>query len=703
MAPQILPVPRPRSLAALRGWRLALARGLWGLGAAGALALFLAYLPFNAQTVQEDVRVQSAAVAVAPQVFFGAFTGYVVALHYLTAAVSFVVAALIVWRKSDEAVALLVALGLLLLPNALFSGEGSRLIYAHYGPPWHAWLPLWRNGLATLALLYLPFLLYIFPTGRCEPRWMRWPAWGGGLGLIGLMMGNLQGWVAWEAAGLAYLLWLALALGAQLYRFLRLSSAAERQQTRWFVVAISLIPVWMLVNVFGIAGLSEAEGNLLNLHLQTAVVALIPVGVGLGVLRRGLWGADPIINRTLVYGALTLSVIGLYVLIVGGLSALLQSSGSVLLSALVTGAVAFLFQPLRQRLQRLINRLMYGDRDDPATALAQLGQRLKTAASPETLLLSIVETVAQTLRVPYAAITVRREQSAEMQAEWRSEAVLPGAPLVTTALPLVFQSETLGHLRVAPRAPEEPFSAADQRLLEQIAQQAAPAVHAYRLTADLQRSREKIVTAREEERRRLRRDLHDELGPTLASHALKLEAALEALEPHQTRARAQLQELKTQTQTLVSDVRRLVYDLRPPVLDELGLVSAVREHAQRLAPPASRLQVRVSAPDALPPLSAAVEAAAYRIAVEACTNVIKHARAHDCALEFSSPPGEARRYLRLTITDDGVGLPAQHQAGAGFASMRERAEELGGTCSIHPRAPHGVQVVAQLPLSAPPA
>jgi signal transduction histidine kinase len=504
----------------------------------------------------------------------------------------------------------------------------------------------------------------------------------------------IKQWVAWEIWSLAFLVWFGLAVGSQLYRYFRVSTLAERQQTKWFVAAVALLILWVPISIFGLPGLPEAEGNLLDLHLQILLLMAIPLGVGIGVLRRGLWGADPIINRTLVYGALTLCIILLYVLIVGGLSTLFQFSGSVLLSALVTGAIAFLFQPLRQRLQSAVNRLMYGERDDPATALARLGQRLETALTPEALLPSIVETVAQTLKVPYVALKV---EGFDRLTRWPDAHQVTLSPSRLVSIPLVFQSETLGHLHVAPRTPDEAFSAADRRLLEQITQQAAPAVHAYRLTADLQRSRERIVTAREEERRRLRRDLHDGLGPTLASQALKLEAALEALDTDPIAARAQLGEIKAQTQTLVSDVRRLVYDLRPPVLDELGLVSALREHARRVVPPTSGLRINVSAPASLPPLSAALEVAAYRIAVEALTNVVKHARAQECLIELSISEWRAQKFLTLEIVDDGAGLPNPHHAGVGLASMRERAEELGGTCFINSRQPNGVQVMAQFP------
>jgi len=518
----------------------------------------------------------------------------------------------------------------------------------------------------------------------------------GGLTSLGLMYGLFRERVVWEVWFTTFIAWLVLAVSSQIYRYLRVSGEVERQQTKWFVAAVAFGPIYLLVGLFGLApGLSESQGNFIGLHLQTVWLLFLPLGVGIGVLRRGLWGADPIINRTLVYGALTVGIILLYVLVVGGLSALFQSGDSVLLSALVTGAIAFLFQPLRQWLQRLVNRLMYGDRDDPATALARLGQRLETAIAPEATLSTIAETVAQTLKVPYAAIELTTADQRSMTVEYPSSVIRPAACL---SFSLTYQSEPLGQLLVAPRAPGEAFSPADRRLLEQIAQQAAPAVHAYRLTADLHRSRERIIIAREEERRRLRRDLHDELGPTLASQTFKLDAALDWFDRDPASARKLLGEVKAQTQATVADIRRLVYELRPPALDELGLVGALRAHVQSLSA-ANGLHVTVDAPPDLPPLSAAVEVAAYRIALEALTNVVRHAQAHTCQVHLAV----LEESLQLDIADDGLGLPAETgretPAGMGLTSMRERADELGGTCVIENRPGGGTRVYAELPIT----
>jgi two-component system NarL family sensor kinase len=277
-------------------------------------------------------------------------------------------------------------------------------------------------------------------------------------------------------------------------------------------------------------------------------------------------------------------------------------------------------------------------------------------------------------------------------------------------LPLTYGGEIIGEFILAPRAQGEPFTPADRRLLEDLVRQAEVAVHAVRLTADLQRSRERLVTARAEERRRLRRDLHDGLGPTLASLALGLDVSLKLLSRSDLKGvEALLRELKSRTQDAVTDIRQLVYGLRPPALDDLGLVPAIRQqaaHQGRLADDhlASERGVDsdpiffVEAPQKLPPLPAAVEVACYCIAQEAMNNVARHARAHNCRVRISID--EARKVLELDVIDDGVGIPEGRRAGVGSSSMRERAEELGGTLVVGPNPKGGTRVLARLPLFA---
>jgi signal transduction histidine kinase len=331
---------------------------------------------------------------------------------------------------------------------------------------------------------------------------------------------------------------------------------------------------------------------------------------------------------------------------------------------------------------------MFGERDSPYQVISHLGRRLEATLAPEAMLPAITETVAQALKLPYVAITLKQDDEFPLVASYGKPAATP------LVLPLVYQTETIGQLLLAPRSRGASFTPADHRLLTDLARQAGIAAHGVRLTFDLQRSRERIVTAREEERRRLRRDLHDGLGPTLA--ALNLQAGMvRALIPQDpTEASAMVMEWRTTLRGVIADIRRLVYELRPPALDELGLLGAIREQAIQYSrhPETHGLQMMVVAPDSLPPLPAAVEVAAYRIAQEALTNVIRHAQARTCSVRLWLDDA-----LYLSITDDGVGLPEEGRAGVGMISMRERAGELGGVCRIEPAAPRGVCVSAQFP------
>jgi signal transduction histidine kinase len=201
-----------------------------------------------------------------------------------------------------------------------------------------------------------------------------------------------------------------------------------------------------------------------------------------------------------------------------------------------------------------------------------------------------------------------------------------------------------------------------------------------------------LVLAREEERRRLRRNLHDTIGPTLAALNLKAGAvrALIAREPDA--ALMQMTELREQIRTVITDIRRVVYDLRPPALDELGMLTAIREQAAQFS--MDGLHVSVEAPESLPALPAALEVAAYHIITEALTNVVRHARARQCWIRLSMTD-----VINIAVTDDGIGMPPMLRAGVGLASIRERAAELGGTCLFEAAPGGGTRVLARLPLS----
>lgn len=463
--------------------------------------------------------------------------------------------------------------------------------------------------------------------------------------------------------------------------------AATRQRLRWvlgsFVLATVLwMALWKLPN-------STIGRPLLSRPLHSLVFLPCPLALGAAILRLGLFDINIIVRRSLVYGALTACLFGVYAGTVGLVGRLVASSNRAGLAA--TATVVLLFAPLRDRLQRGVSRLVYGHRDDPTTTLARLGHQLEITPAPQDLLPGVAKTLAEALRLPYVAIDVVGPGGLEPAASFGS---LGGKPI---RLPLLYGQESIGQLTVSERTPGEPFGPADRRALGALAPQVGVAAHAVSLTLDLQRSRERLVTAREEERRRLRRDLHDGLAPTLASLALQLGVARRLVHSQAMAADSLLDRLSEEARAATEEVRRIVEDLRPPSLDQLGLVAALRHQASgfdtRIG--GDGVSVAVEAEGDFDALPAAVEVAAYRIAVEAMNNAVRHGQARWCIVRIRADVA-----LDLEVTDDGCGLPAVRRSGVGLASMRERAAELGGSCTIEAGSAGGTSVRARIPLTS---
>ena len=583
------------------------------------------------------------------------------------------------------------------------------LIYAVVmSGPLEVWGVYWlENTTIALAaqtiLLALPTvaLFLLFPNGRFVPAWTRWILLLGipwSISLLFMLVYNPEvinnlGPLQITLLFLWYTSFLAIGLYAQIFRYRKVSSPNERQQAKWVMFGFTLWIAYILISsipYFYLTGLPPGSpepwwapaasfGWFLALNI-------IPVSLMIALTRYQLWDIDLVINRTLLVGALTVTIIALYALIVGAAAMLFQTQSNWLIALAATGLVAVLFNPLRQRLQRWVNRLVYGQRDEPLEVLTRLGQQLEGTISPELITPTIVETVARTLRLPYAEIAVVEGEALKTADSYGK----PTSDLVT--YPLAHQGELVGQLRVARRAPNEEFTRADERLLQSIAHQAGTAVHAAQLTIALQHSRRDLVTTREEERRRLRRDLHDGLGPQLASQTLGLDAALKLIDNDPQAAKELLRALRSQNQSGVQDVRRLVYDLRPPALDDLGLVGALHESVRHYKQ--QGLNVTFEVPGEFPELPAAVEVAAYRIIQEALTNVVRHAQATSCRVLLA--PNSSR--LDIEVTDNGCGLPSNYKPGIGLLSMQERTAELNGRFHIESQPPNGTQISVQLPL-----
>ena len=504
--------------------------------------------------------------------------------------------------------------------------------------------------------------------------------------MIGTLPGspNTLAWIGgWTVAQLVLVPGLILANLAALIVQWRRSSAEDRSRLRWIMRSAAVAIIGVLMGWF----LPESiTGQPLLPWNAIGVVGLtFPFALGLAVGRHGLFGIETLLHRSLVYGGLTAGVLVVYVASWMALGVLLPGDGPYAVTLLATGVAALIALPLRDRLQRGVSQMLYGDRDEPYRAIARLGERLEASLEPGTVLPMVAQTVAEALRLPYAAIELRRDGGSVVAAAHGT----PRGQL--ERLPLVHHGEEIGWLALAQRAADEPFSAADRALLTDLARQAGAAAFSVRLIADLQRSRQQLVSAREEERRRLRRDLHDGVGPSLAGSLMKLEAA-RATAPEDPALDRLLRELSDQTRRSIDDIRRVASDLRPPALDQLGLAEALDQDARRLC--ARDCSFRMEAPANLPTLPAAVEVAAYRIGLEALTNVAHHAAAHRAILVLAITEDQ----LIVEVRDDGKGMRGLQRAGIGLTSMRERAEELGGELDVGPSEEGGLRVTARLPL-----
>ena len=497
------------------------------------------------------------------------------------------IAALIFARRPDDRLAVFASLALLLFGTATFGFTLPALAASH---PTLAAPVSWLHFLGAACF---GLFLYVFPDGRFVPRWTGWVAavW------IGWQLAEhvVPSWTTnpgtWQLVAES-VIWLG-ALGtvvyAQVHRYRHAPTLRQRQQIRWVVFGITVAFAAFLGLDFALTAIgaspdptTPAQVLAYLVGYTTAsylVMLLVPVTLGVALIRHHLFEVDVVLSRTLIYGSLTACVVGLYVLVIAGAGFVLQPSGGGLaVPLLATGLVALVLTPLHGRLQRGVNRLVYGDRAEPYTLVARLGQRLEDTMTPDAVLQTVVRTVSEALKLPYAAVEL------DSAGDLPTTVVEYGLPVSTPVrLPLRYGGESFGVLALAPRIGEDTFSTSELRRLAELARQIGAAVRAARhweearqLAGDLQRSRQRLVTTREDERSRLRRDLHDGVGPQLAAMMMTAETARDLIATDPQRARGMLDTLVKQAQETVAEVRRVVYGLRPPALDALGLSGALR-------------------------------------------------------------------------------------------------------------------------------
>ncbi|HEV3497117.1 MAG TPA: histidine kinase, partial [Actinomycetes bacterium] len=591
---------------------------------------------------------------------------------------------LIVWRQPFNRygwIWCLLGLGMT-VRGAAYAYEIWALYVAPYQPGGleAAWV---GNLMDALNWGLVPLLLLLFPDGRPpSPRWrpVVWAAvavyavWAASTAVApGPMDDGTPNPIRWlhgspgeVARTVALGLWrptlLLMAIGAlSLLARYRHTDGRQRQQIKWLAYAAVPLALSFLVQLrWDLIGLLGAV-------VTAATSWAIYIAIGIAVLRHHLYDIDRLINRTVVYGLLTAGGVAVYVAVVKLAEWLLREGVGLGGSLVATAVIAVGFAPARDRLQRWVDRRLYGERHDPVQAMVRLGERLRDAprGTPDgDVLVGVLQAVCEALRLPSASLRVAGVEVASF-----------GEPAAASEpIPLEHEGQQVGVLLVGLRAGERAFGLADRRVLEVLAAPVAVTLHAVLLSQELQRSRERLVAAREEERRRLRRDLHDGLGPILTAVTLKADAARSALDTAPDRADALLAELRGDAKQAIGDLRLVVYNLRPAALDELGLLGALGEQVDRFS--RQGLSIRLNTPAALPVLPAAVEVATYRIITEALTNVVRHAQAHRVAITVAID-GD----LCLEVHDDGAGSTANGDGwrpGLGLQSMVERAAGRGG-------------------------
>lgn len=459
------------------------------------------------------------------------------------------------------------------------------------------------------------------------------------------------------------------------------AGALERTQLRWLLWA-GIMCVLMVV-----ASATLSVGGLVTTIFLNLAVAALSVSVSIGLVRPGLGDVDALVAWTLTTAVVAAVVVAVDLAVLAAGTALLGDRLDERdVTVLVLVLAVLVYGPLRGWLGGLVRRLVLGRRGDRYGAVSSLAARLETTHSVDEQLPALAEAVAQTFKVGHVRVEVITPDGGVLSAAHGS------APAEVQEIDIAYQDERIGRLVLPAQGFRSMLSGRDQGLLVDLVRQAAVAIRARLLATELQESRERLVLGREDDRRRIRRDLHDGLGPALGGVALRLQAAGNAVEADPGRARELLALARTEVSDALDDVRRLVHDLRPPALDDLGLEAAVRQQAERVR---SEVDVTVAA-DGTTGLPAAVEVAAYRIVSEALANVVKHAGASRVEVRLAAGPTA----LEVEVADDGRGIAPDVTAGVGLLSLRERSEELGGRCEVVCPETGGTTVRALLPYGA---
>jgi signal transduction histidine kinase len=578
-----------------------------------------------------------------------------------------------------------------------------------------AWLSSWAwIAFVTPTVTFLPLL---FPDGRLPSRRWRPFAWFTAsfevLAVAGFALepGPLEGYGILnplgvpalrgvsrflEGPGLLLLLALALLSVASLLLRYRRADGERRQQIKWFAFATALMSMWFLVSaVLEMLGLYN---DVVDTVFSALSFASLPVAAGIGILKYRLFDVDLVISRTVLYGALAAIVTALYVAIVVGIGALVGSQGSLPVSILATAVIALAFHPLRERARRFANRLVYGKQATPYEVLSEFGERLAGSYATEDVLPRLARVVGEGVGAARATVWLRVGSELRPEAVWPAGEAMPEAlALAGDRLPFFgdevafevrHQGEVLGALSVS-MLPGQPITPTGEKLVEDLAAQAGLILRNVRLIEELRESRQRIVAAQDQERRRLERDIHDGAQQQLVALAVRLNLA-KTLAAKEAPAVADLIEgIKGETQEALENLRDLARGIYPPLLADKGLAAALESQARKVPVP-----VTVE-PNGIGRYSQEAEAAAYFCVLEALQNAAKYAEASSATVRLGHQDGD----LVFEVSDDGRGFdPAATPQGSGLQNMADRLEALGGTVEVASAPGQGTTVTGRIPV-----
>jgi signal transduction histidine kinase len=643
-----------------------------------------------------------------------------------------VVGAPIASRRPDNPIGwILCAVG---LSFALGSLSGEYATYAFITKPGAlpgghvmAWLGtwIWPPGI----ILVLTYLLLLFPDGRLPSRRWKPVAWLAAVALVitvipvavtawpikGPILANLGEdapagssaafKVAYniQVAGILLMFVLGIASVASLVIRLRRATGDERAQLKWFAYA----GAFLVAAIIASSPLFDVGGAV----LPGVALVMVPAAVGIAMFKYRLYDIDVVINKTIVVAVLAAFVTAVYLAVVVGISHLINTAGepNVLLSIAATAIVALAFQPLRDRARRLADRLVYGKRATPYEVLSEFSERMADSYSTEDVLPRMARILGEGTGAKRTEVWLRIGTQLQLAASWpegagpaktplpASEDELPEFPVSDRAVPVRHQSELLGALTLT-KPPSEPVTPAEEKLLSDLASQAGLMLRNVRLTAELQArlvdlraSRQRLVAAQDQERRRLERDLHDGAQQQLVALAVKQRLAEGLVRKDPEKAAQMLADLQADTTEALENLRDLARGIYPPLLADKGLPAALEGHARKV-----HLPVTVET-DGLGRYTQEVEAAVYFCCLEALQNIAKYADASHVSVSLSTEAGQ----LNFTVIDDGKGFdPGSNPPGSGLQGMADRMEALGGMLEVHSEPGTGTTVVGRIPAEA---